>query len=105
MAKIVILHGPNLNLLGKREPEIYGAQGFDNYLQNLREGFKDHELIYAQTNIEGALIDLLHEHGFSADGIILNAGAYTHTSVGIGDAVRAIESPVVEVHISNTYGC
>lgn len=103
MAKIVILHGPNLNLLGKREPEIYGAQGFDNYLQNLREGFKDHELIYAQTNIEGALIDLLHEHGFSADGIILNAGAYTHTSVGIGDAVRAIETPVVEVHISNTY--
>lgn len=103
MAKIVILHGPNLNLLGKREPEIYGAQGFDNYLQNLREGFKDHELIYAQTNIEGALIDLLHEHGFSADGIILNAGAYTHTSVGIGDAVRAIETPVVEVHISNTF--
>jgi 3-dehydroquinate dehydratase-2 len=103
MAKIVILHGPNLNLLGKREPEIYGAQGFDNYLQNLREGFNNHELIYAQTNIEGALIDLLHEHGFSADGIILNAGAYTHTSVGIGDAVRAIETPVVEVHISNTY--
>lgn len=103
MGKIVILHGPNLNLLGKREPEIYGAHGFDDYLQNLRDRFGEHELVYAQTNIEGELIDLLHEHGFSADGIILNAGAYTHTSVGIGDAVRAIETPVVEVHISNTF--
>lgn len=103
MAKIVILHGPNLNLLGKREPEIYGAQGFDSYLDKLREAFVGHELIYAQTNIEGELIDLLHEYGFSADGIILNAGAYTHTSVGIGDAVRAINTPVVEVHISNTF--
>ncbi len=103
MAKIVILHGPNLNLLGKREPEIYGAQGFDAYLEQLRHDFPEFELIYAQTNIEGELIDLLHEHGFSADGIVLNAGAYTHTSVGIGDAVRAIETPVIEVHISNVY--
>ncbi len=103
MGKIVILHGPNLNLLGKREPEIYGAQGFDSYLQKLRDRFVGYELVFAQTNIEGELIDLLHEHGFSADGIILNAGAYTHTSVGIGDAVRAIETPVVEVHISNTF--
>ena len=103
MAKIVILNGPNLNLLGKREPEIYGAQGFDDYLPMLSQAFPGHELIYAQTNVEGELINLLHEHGFSAAGIILNAGAYTHTSVGIGDAVRAIETPVVEVHISNTY--
>jgi 3-dehydroquinate dehydratase-2 len=103
MGQIVILHGPNLNLLGKREPEIYGAQGFDAYLQNLRDRFLGHELVYAQTNIEGELIDLLHQYGFSADGIILNAGAYTHTSVGIGDSVRAIEAPVVEVHISNTF--
>ena len=104
MAKIVILHGPNLNLLGKREPKIYGAQGFDSYLEHLKESYADHELIYAQTNVEGVLIDLLHEHGFTADGIILNAGAYTHTSVGIGDAVRAIDTPVVEVHIPNTFG-
>ena len=92
-----------MNLLGKREPEIYGAQGFDDYLSMLSQAFPEHELIYAQTNVEGVLINLLHEHGFSADGIVLNAGAYTHTSVGIGDAVRAIETPVVEVHISNTF--
>ena len=103
MSKIVIINGPNLNLLGKREPEIYGAQGFDEYLPMLSQAFPEHELIYAQTNVEGAPINLLHEHGFSADGIVLNAGAYTHTSVGIGDAVRAIETPVVEVHVSNTY--
>ena len=103
MAKIVILNGPNLNLLGKREPEIYGAQGFDDYLLTLRESYKEHQLFYAQTNVEGELINLLHEHGFTADGVILNAGAYTHTSVGLGDAVRAIQTPVVEVHISNTF--
>jgi 3-dehydroquinate dehydratase-2 len=103
MSKIVIINGPNLNLLGKREPEIYGAQGFDDYLSTLSQAFPEYELIYAQTNVEGVLINLLHEHGFSADGIVLNAGAYTHTSVGIGDAVRAIETPVVEVHISNTF--
>ena len=103
MAKIVILNGPNLNLLGKREPEIYGAQGFDDYLLTLRESYAGHQLFYAQTNVEGELINLLHEHGFTADGIILNAGAYTHTSVGLGDAVRAIQTPVVEVHISNTF--
>ena len=103
MAKIVILNGPNLNLLGKREPEIYGAQGFDDYLLTLRESYTEHQLFYAQTNVEGELINLLHEHGFTADGIILNAGAYTHTSVGLGDAVRAIQTPVVEVHISNTF--
>lgn len=103
MAKIVIINGPNLNLLGKREPDIYGTQGFDDYIHNLKSAFKKHELIFMQTNVEGELIDLLHKYGFSAEGIILNAGAYSHTSVGIGDAVRAIETPVIEVHISNTF--
>jgi len=103
MSKIVILNGPNLNLLGKREPDIYGAQGFDDYINDLKASFSEHELIYVQTNVEGELIDLLHKYGFSTKGIILNAGAYTHTSVGIGDAVRAIETPVIEVHISNTF--
>jgi 3-dehydroquinate dehydratase-2 len=100
---ITIINGPNLNLLGKREPEIYGAQGFDAYLETLKEQYPDCNFTYLQSNIEGELIDALHAHGFSADGIILNAGAYTHTSVGIGDAIKAIESPVVEVHISNTF--
>lgn len=100
---ITIINGPNLNLLGKREPEIYGAQGFDTYLKTLKEQYPDCNITYLQSNIEGELIDALHAHGFSADGIILNAGAYTHTSIGIGDAIKAIETPVVEVHISNTF--
>ena len=92
-----------MNLLGKREPEIYGSESFEAYFKSLKEKFPNLELDYYQSNIEGALIDKLHEVGFSYDGIILNAAAYTHTSVGIGDAVKGISSPVIEVHISNTY--
>lgn len=101
--KIAIINGPNLNLLGKREPDIYGSVSFEGYLDALRKKFSDHELLYFQSNIEGEIIDKLHETGFHCDGIVLNAGAYTHTSVGIGDAVKSIETPVVEVHISNTF--
>ena len=103
MKKIIIINGPNLNLLGKREPEIYGSESFEAYFKSLKEEFPNLELYYYQSNIEGELIDKLHEVGFSYDGIILNAAAYTHTSVGIGDAVKGISSPVIEVHISNTY--
>ena len=103
MKKLIIINGPNLNLLGKREPDIYGTQTFDDYLEVLRTKFKNLSLDYYQSNIEGELIDKLQEVGFTYDGIILNAAAYTHTSIGIGDAVKAIETPVVEVHISNTF--
>ncbi len=103
MKKIIIINGPNLNLLGKREPEVYGKQTFHDYFESLKHQFDDVELEYYQSNVEGELIDKLHEVGFSYDGIVLNAGAYTHTSVGIGDAVAGIETSVVEVHISNTY--
>ena len=98
----MILNGPNLNLLGKREPEVYGTKSFEDYLEELRSKFPNVELHYYQSNVEGEIIDKLQEAGFSYDGIILNAASYTHTSVGIGDAVKAIDSPVVEVHISNT---
>lgn len=101
--KICIINGPNLNLLGKREPEIYGSQTFDEYFTNLKARYAAMEFSYFQSNIEGELIDKIQEYGFTYDGIILNAGAYTHTSVGIGDAVKAIQAPVVEVHISNTF--
>ena len=101
--KIIIINGPNLNLLGKREPEIYGANSFDDYFKELQIKFSDVDLSYFQSNIEGEIIDKLHEVGFNYDGIILNAAAYTHTSVGIGDAIKAIETPVVEVHISNVH--
>ena len=101
--KIIIINGPNLNLLGKREPEVYGNQTFEDYLEILKNQFSDLELTYFQSNIEGELISKIQEVGFSFDGIILNAGAYTHTSIGIGDAIKAIETPVVEVHISNTF--
>lgn len=101
--KIIIINGPNLNLLGKREPEIYGGESFEDYFSKLQFKFKDIELEYFQSNIEGEIISKLQEIGFSYDGIVLNAAAYTHTSVGIGDAVKAIKTPVVEVHISNTY--
>ena len=103
MKKIIIINGPNLNILGKREPEIYGSESFEAYFKSLKEEFRSLELEYYQSNIEGELIDKLHEVGFSYDGIILNAAAYTHTSVGIGDAVKGISTPVIEVHISNTY--
>ena len=101
--KIIIINGPNLNLLGKREPEIYGSQTFEDFFEDLKEKFKNIELSYFQSNIEGELIDKLHEVGFNYDGVILNAAAYTHTSVGIGDAVKAIDTPVIEVHISNVH--
>ena len=101
--KIHIINGPNLNLLGKREPGIYGTASFEDYYKELKSKYPELELTYFQSNVEGELIDSIQEYGFSADGIILNAGAYTHTSVGMGDAVSAITTPVVEVHISNIY--
>jgi len=103
MKKIQIINGPNLNLLGKREPEIYGSEGFDACLNNLRAAYPDVELLYFQSNSEGALIDKIQEAGFATDGIILNAGGYTHTSVAIRDAIKAVDAPVVEVHISNVH--
>ena len=103
MKQFIIINGPNLNLLGTREPEIYGSLSFTEFLQELKEKYNSITLDYFQSNIEGELIDKLHETGFSYDGIILNAAAYTHTSVGIGDAVKAIKTPVIEVHISNTF--
>ena len=98
---ILIINGPNLNLLGKREPTMYGDLSFEDYLSQLRKSFPHISIAYFQSNVEGELINKLHEAGFSGDGIILNAGGYTHTSVAIGDAIKAIETPVVEVHISN----
>lgn len=99
--KLIIINGPNLNLLGKREPEVYGHQDFESYLQELRGLFPQVELEYYQSNVEGELINKLQEVGFSYKGILLNAGGYTHTSVAIADAVAAIETPVLEIHISN----
>ena len=100
--QILILNGPNLNLLGVREPDVYGRKSFPDYLDKLRGKYPEVEIEYYQSNIEGELIDKIHEVGFLYDGIILNAGAYTHTSVAIADAVAAVSAPVVEVHISNT---
>jgi 3-dehydroquinate dehydratase-2 len=101
MKKICIINGPNLNLLGKREPEIYGSKSFEDYFIELKASFPKCELNYFQSNIEGELIDKLHEIGFSYDAILLNAGGYTHTSVALADAVASIETKVMEVHISN----
>ena len=101
--KLIIINGPNLNLLGRREPEIYGSKNFEDFFKELQLKFKEIEILYFQSNIEGEIIDKLHEVGFDCDGIILNAAAYTHTSVGIGDAVKGITTPVVEVHISNIH--
>lgn len=101
---IIIINGPNLNLLGKREPEIYGSETFEDHFKTLQTQFSEVNLSYYQSNVEGELINKLHEVGFEYDGIILNAGAYTHTSIGIGDAIKGISTPVVEVHISNTFG-
>ena len=103
MKNIIIINGPNLNLLGKREPEIYGSKTFDAFFNELQSDFPQFKLDYFQSNIEGELIDQLHKVGFSSDGIILNAAAYTHTSVGLGDAIKAIDTSVIEVHISNTF--
>ncbi|MEZ4837890.1 type II 3-dehydroquinate dehydratase [Flavobacterium sp.] len=101
--KIIIINGPNLNLLGKREPDVYGSQSFDDFFSSLQKKYNSIELSYFQSNIEGELISKIQETGFTYDGIILNAAAYTHTSVGIGDAIKAIQTPVIEVHISNTF--
>jgi len=101
--KIAIINGPNLNLLGKREPGIYGSESFEDFLQKLKVKYPEVEFSYFQSNIEGELIDELQRTGFDADGIILNPGGYTHTSVAIGDAIAAIKAPVVEVHISNVH--
>lgn len=103
MKKILILNGPNLNLLGVREKGIYGDQSFEVYFESLKSKFSDLELHYFQSNSEGAIVDKLHEVGFSFDGVVLNAGAYTHTSVAIADAIAAINTAVVEVHISNVH--
>jgi 3-dehydroquinate dehydratase-2 len=103
MKKIQIINGPNLNLLGKREPTVYGNASFEDYLNALRLKYPQHDIAYYQSNSEGELIDKIHETGFSHDGIILNAGAYTHTSIALRDAIKAVETPVVEVHISNVH--
>jgi 3-dehydroquinate dehydratase II len=101
--KICIINGPNLNLLGKREPEVYGTRSFSNYLDELIAKYPSVELQYYQSNVEGELVNKIQEMGFSSEGIILNAGAYTHTSIAISDAIAAIPTPVLEVHISNIY--
>lgn len=102
--KILILNGPNLNLLGTREPEVYGQQTFEQYLEVLRDKFeKEFEIFYFQSNEEGVMINKLHEVGFSYDGILLNAGGYTHTSIALADAISAIKTPVIEIHISNVH--
>ncbi|HSJ67793.1 MAG TPA: type II 3-dehydroquinate dehydratase [Anditalea sp.] len=101
--KILIINGPNLNLLGKREPDIYGHQSFEEFLDELRAEFQEVEITYFQSNIEGELIDVIHLAGFEVNGILLNAGGYTHTSVAISDAIAGVTTPVLEVHISNIY--
>ena len=103
MKKIIIINGPNLNLLGKREPETYGDKSFDSYFKELEVEFPFLELTSFQSNVEGEIINKIQETGFSLDGIVLNAGGYTHTSVAIADAIAAIKTPVIEVHISNVY--
>ena len=103
MKKIIIINGPNLNLLGKREPKTYGNKSFDNYFKELVADFPEMELTSFQSNVEGEIINKIQETGFSLDGIVLNAGGYTHTSVAIADAIAAIKTPVIEVHISNVY--
>ena len=101
--RIQIINGPNINLLGKREPEIYGHETFEDYLQKLRTSYPQLQIDYFQSNIEGELIDKIHEVGFDNVGVILNAGAYTHTSIALHDAIKAISAPVIEVHISNVH--
>ncbi len=102
--KIQIINGPNLNLLGKRETSIYGSQSFEEFFEELKKRFPGASLHYYQSNVEGEIVNKLHETGFDFDGIVLNAGAYTHTSVAIHDAIAGIKTPVIEVHISNVYG-
>ena len=103
MKKIQIINGPNLNLLGKREPTVYGNASFEDYLSELRARFPQSEISYYQSNVEGEIINKIHEVGFEYDGIVLNAGAYTHTSIALHDAIKAVTTPVVEVHISNVH--
>ena len=101
--KLIIINGPNLNLLGTREPEIYGDTSFEDFYQRLKDSFSNHHLDYYQSNVEGEIVDKLQQTGFSYDGIVLNAAAYTHTSLAISDAIASIKTPVIEVHISNIY--
>jgi len=101
--KVQIINGPNINLLGKREPSIYGSATFESYLAELRKAYVGEQIDYFQSNIEGELIDKIQQVGFDSDGIILNAGAYTHTSIALQDAIRSVTSPVIEVHISNVH--
>lgn len=101
--KIQIINGPNINLLGKREPSIYGSQSFEDYLIELKKAYPQVEFDYYQSNVEGEMINKIHQVGFDYDGIVLNAGAYTHTSIALQDAIRAVRTPVVEVHISNVH--
>ena len=103
MKRIQIINGPNLNLLGKREPTVYGNQSFETYLEELKLQYPDVQLDYFQSNTEGAIIDKIHETGFNYDAIVLNGGAYTHTSIAIADAIRSVTVPVIEVHISNVF--
>lgn len=103
MKKFQIINGPNLNLLGKREPDVYGNASFEDYLTELRAAYPQCEISYFQSNIEGELIDKIHEVGFGYDGIVLNAGAYTHTSIALLDAIKAVTTPVIEVHLSNVH--
>ena len=103
MKQIQIINGPNLNLLGTREPTVYGDTTFEHYLPSLKQIFPQYKIAYFQSNVEGELINKIHETGFSFDGIILNAGAYTHTSIALHDAIKSVTTPVVEVHISNVY--
>ena len=103
MKQILIINGPNLNLLGKREPEIYGSRSFVDYLKSIEAGFSDVQLRYFQSNHEGELLDKIHELGFEVDGIVINAGALTHTSIALADALAAVMAPAVEVHISNVH--
>ena len=103
MKKIQIINGPNLNLLGKREPTVYGNSAFEDYLDTLRARYPQCEIAYYQSNVEGEMINKIHEVGFTYDGIVLNAGAYTHTSIALHDAIKAVTTPVVEVHISNVH--
>ena len=102
--KVAIINGPNLNLLGKREPEIYGSETFEDYFNQLKSAYPNIEFYYYQSNVEGELINEIQRIGFSYDGIILNPGGYTHTSVALGDAIASIKTPVIEVHISNIFG-
>ena len=101
--RVLIINGPNINMLGKREPSIYGSRSFDDYLSELRNSYPDIEIIYYQSNIEGELINKIQEYGFDVHGIIMNAGAYTHTSIAIHDAIRSVTCPVIETHISNVH--